>query len=168
MKPLLLLDIDGPLNPWAAKRDAKPQGCVEHSWKLSRWSRRKPLVMWLNPDHGRQLLDLATRTGLQLAWATTWEHEANTMVGPALGLPPLAVIEFGPPADHWKYRAVTRFAGTRPLAWLDDDFDLYPGPRDQFLERRRETPTELVRVDPHTGLTPAHLTAVEQWAASLQ
>jgi hypothetical protein len=80
--------------------------------------------MWLNPDHGRQLLDLATRTGLHLAWATTWEHQANTVVGPALGLPPLAVIEFGAAADHWKYRAVTRFAGTRPLAWLDGDFDL--------------------------------------------
>jgi hypothetical protein len=38
MKPLLL-DIYDPLNPWAAKRDAKPQGCVERSWKLSRWSR---------------------------------------------------------------------------------------------------------------------------------
>jgi hypothetical protein len=149
-----------------AKREAKPPGYVEHRWKLSRWSRRKPLVMWLNPDHGRQLTDLADRAGLQLAWATTWEHQANTMVAPVLGLPPLAVVDFDPPGEHWKYRAVTRFAGDRPLAWLDDDFDLYPGPRDAFLERRQGKSTELVRVDPHFGMTAAHLDAVERWAAS--
>ena len=167
MKPLLLLDIDGPLNPWAAKRDAKPPGYREHSWRLSRWSRRKPLVMWLNPDHGRQLTDLATRAGLQLAWATTWEHQANTMVGPALGLPPLTVVEFGPPQPHWKFRAVSRFARDRPLAWLDDDFDLYPKHRDDFLTRRQGTPTELVLVDPHTGITTDHLDAVERWTTNL-
>jgi len=167
MKPLLLLDVDGPLNPWAAKRDAKPEGYTEHRWKLSRWSRRKPLIMWLNPGHGERLTALADRANLQLAWATTWEHQANTMIGPALGLPTLTVIEFGPPAPHWKFRAVNRFAGDRPLAWLDDDFDLYPGQRDAFLERRRGKPTELVRVDPHTGMTGDHLEAVERWAAAL-
>lgn len=158
--------MDGPLNPWAAKRDAKPAGFSEHRWKLSRWSRRKPLVMWLNPAHGAQLTALMERTGVQLAWATTWEHQANTMVGPAIGLPSLPVVEFGPSTSGWKFRAVGRFAARRPLAWLDDDFDLYPRERDEFLARREE-PTELVRVDPHTGFTADHLAQVEEWTRTL-
>jgi hypothetical protein len=160
VRPLLLLDVDGPLNPWAAKADAKPAGYIEHRFKLSRWSRRKPLRMWLNPDHGAALLQAANQA--ELVWATTWEHQANTMVGPAIGLPPLPVIHFGETSDTWKFAAVLRYAAGRPLVWLDNDFDMYSGARDSFLAAREAAGlgTELVRVDPHTGITAADLAAV--------
>ncbi|WP_370944550.1 HAD domain-containing protein [Amycolatopsis sp. cg5] len=167
MRPLLLLDIDGPLNPFAAKPDARPPGFTEHRFRLSGWSRRKPLRMWLNPGHGPALLALAERTGLELAWATTWEHRANTMIGPAIGLPSLPVITFAGASSSWKYPAVARFAYERPLAWLDDDFDLYPGPRDAFLAKRAQLPTELIRVNPREGLSAGHLAAVESWVRAL-
>ena len=76
------------------------------------------------------------------------------MVGAALGLPSLPVIEFaGPFSDSgpdWKYPAVARFAYGRPLAWVDDDFELRPDAKARFLTRR-DPPTLLVPVDPRWG-----------------
>lgn len=48
------------------------------------------------------------------------------MVGPAIGLPTLAVVDCANVDSGWKFDAVARHAGQRPLVWLDDDFDLYP------------------------------------------
>lgn len=176
VKPLLLLDVDGPLSPWAAATGAKPPGFVEHRFRLRGWSRRKPLRMWLSPSLGGALLGLAADPGLDLAWATNWEHQANVMMGPAMGLPNLPVVEFPaglqPLPGHvftWKFGPVARFAAGRPLAWLDDDFDAYPAARDAFLDRRRgdRLPTELVDVNPRIGVTDDHLAAVATWARSL-
>jgi hypothetical protein len=166
-RPLLLLDVDGPLNPWAAR--TPPPRHVEHRFRVSRWGRW--LTVWLDPHLGPELLALAARTGAELAWATTWGHRANGEIGPALGLPPLPVVEFaGPFAQSrpgWKFPAVARFAYGRPLAWLDDDFGLYPAARDRFLGRRRAdgVATMLVAVDPATGVRAAQLAAVERWFA---
>ncbi|MFE0028826.1 HAD domain-containing protein [Amycolatopsis sp. NPDC059021] len=173
---MLLLDVDGPLSPWAAGKDVKPSGFVEHRFRLPGWSRRRPLRMWLNPALGPALLGLAGQAGLELVWATSWEHRANTMMGPAMGLPVLPVIEFpaglqprpGQPFT-WKYGPVARYAAGRALAWLDDDFEVYPAARDRFIERRRaeSLPTELIDVNPRTGITDDHLAAVAAWARSL-
>jgi HAD domain in Swiss Army Knife RNA repair proteins len=176
MRPIVLLDVDGPLNPWAANSASRPPGYVEHRFRLRRWSRRKPLHMWLNPRHGVELSRLAQRSGAELVWATTWEHQANTMIGRALGLPVLPVIEVGAfleprPGQEftWKYGPVGRYAAGRPLAWFDDDFDVYPAARDAFLDRRRSAglSTELIGVDPRTGLTEIHFAALTTWISSL-
>ena len=61
-------------------------------------------------------------------WATAWEHEANEVVAPWLGLPELPVVEF-PPAEeddlrvglHFKTRALVGWAAGRPFAWVDDE-----------------------------------------------
>lgn len=158
----MLLDVDGPLNPFAGSEDTRV-GFVEHRIRLSRWNKRKVLRLWLNPALGPALLGLADRTGAQLAWATTWGHRANTVIGPAIGLPVLRVVELGESGGRWKFPAVERFAAGRPLVWLDDDFDLYPVERDAFLGRRAGVPTELWRVDPRIGLTVEDLAAVEAW-----
>ncbi|GLZ33431.1 hypothetical protein Lesp02_56190 [Lentzea sp. NBRC 105346] len=166
MRPLVLLDVDGPLNPWAG--EARPPGYVPHDLRLSgRWWACRTLRVHLNPEHGRRLLDFAARTGAELAWASTWEHRANTMIGPALGLPTLEVVEFAA-SDTWKYGPVARYAYGRPLAWFDDDFALHETAREAFLERRRGLPTELIHVDPATGLTEAHWAALEAFAGHLR
>lgn len=159
MRALVLLDVDGPLNPFAAKPDAKPTGFVEHKFRLDGWSRRRPLRMWLNPTHGPALLRAAGAA--ELVWATTWEHKANTMIGPAVRLPVLPVIEFG--TDTWKFDAVARYAAGRPLVWLDDDFDMFPAERDAFVAGRDGVPTSLVNVDPKVGITDVELTAVREF-----
>jgi hypothetical protein len=163
VRPLLLLDVDGPLHPWAA--DQPPPGYEEFRFRLS-W--RRAQRVWLNPDHGRLLLGLVERTGIELAWASSWSHRANATIGQAIGLPTLPVVEFaGPHADHlagWKYSAAARFAYGRPLAWLDDDFALRPEARDRFLQR--EPATLLVPVDPRLGVTETEVAEIEAWCTS--
>lgn len=173
MRPLLLLDVDGPLSPWAARDETRRPGFVEHRFRLPGWSRRRPLRMWLDPSMGPALLGL----GLDLAWATSWEHQANTIMGPAIGLPRLPVIEFpagleplpGRPFT-WKYGPVARYAAGRALAWFDDDFGIHPAAREAFLARRRAAgvATELVAVDPAVGITGEQVAAVDRWARSLR
>lgn len=174
---LLLLDVDGPLNPYAAKRTRRPSGYQTYrrtktGWHTGRDARRyRGLRVWLNPDHGAQLLTLAAETSLTLVWATTWQHEANDRIGPAIGLPKLPVIEF--PGHHpvdgwddaWKWPAVAAYAADRPLAWLDDEHDRAGAA--EFTRQRTGTPTLLSHVDPRQGLGPTHLAQVRHWASSL-
>ena len=82
LHPLLLIDVDGVLNPFAAKRC--PAGYVEE--QIAGFPVR------LRAADGPALLAYADR--FELAWATTWEDQANTEIGPRIGLPPLPVIHF--------------------------------------------------------------------------
>lgn len=151
MKPLVLIDVDGPLNPWAAR--TKPANYRPFDIKVGWW---RKLRIWLDPEHGGQLRQLAEDLGAELAWATTWGHRANTEIGPRLGLPQLKVIEFHD--DHgWKYPAVARYAYERPLVWFDDDFGLHRDRNREFVHKRRHLTTALVHVDPATGITAEHL-----------
>lgn len=187
---LLLLDVDGPLNPCDAKPSARPDGYTTWrytptgGWYTGKEARRhKGLRVWLHPDHGAQLTALAEQTGLELVWATTWMHDANTCIGPAIGLPPLPVIEFRPPeltAPHrwstsgrWKYPAVSSYAAGRPLVWLDDDHSGHDAPawraaRDAFVVARIGLPTFLCHVNPQRGIQPHHLGLIRDWAAALK
>lgn len=149
--PLILIDVDGPLNPWAAR--TKPPNYRPFSIKVG-W--RRKLTIWLDPHHGDQLKALAEDTGAELAWATTWSHRANAEIGPRLGLPTLKVIEFAD-ATGWKYPAVARYAWERPLVWFDDDFALHRDRNRDFVHKRQQVTTKLIHVDPATGLTERHL-----------
>lgn len=165
--PLLLLDIDGVLNPYGASRrwlDRSPYR--KHSITVTRGD---TYPVWLDRGHGKVLLDLVEETGTELVWATTWEHEANVRVGPKIGLPELPVVEFGHYLHtlEWKFGPVLRYAGDRPLAWFDDDFAYNRVPRDWFLQKRGDRPTLLVDVEPHLGLVEANLDAVRTWAKTL-
>jgi hypothetical protein len=151
VKPLVVIDVDGPLNPWAAR--TKPANYRPFDIKVGWW---RKLRVWLDPEHGGQLRQLAEETGAELAWATTWGHRANVEIGPRLGLPQLKVIEFHD--EHgWKYPAVARYAYERPLVWFDDDFGLHRDRNREFVHKRRHLTTALVHVDPATGITAEHL-----------
>jgi hypothetical protein len=204
IRGLLLLDVDGPLHPYGANAKRRPDGYRSYRYTPDgRWytgkefRRHKGIYVWLNPGHGPMILDVAAATKLQPVWATTWQDEANTLISPAVGLPPLPVITF--PAEdldvaahrpwaidgRWKYGAVGTFAQGLPLAWLDDEHDLrvavadeYLGvrerlihhrtaARDKFLSDRRESPTLLCAVDPATGITENHLDQIRTWSSAL-
>jgi hypothetical protein len=187
---LLLLDVDGPLNPYAARPFRRPAGYVTYratttgGWttgRRARWYRGYPVR--LHPGHGALLRSLAEETGLSLTWATAWRHAANTRVAPAIGLDPLPVIEFPPtdadidgngrlrwrPGGGWKWPAVRDFAAGRPLAWLDDEHNAadHAPARAAFDRDRADTPTLLCHVDPRRGLEAVHLDRVRTWAAGL-
>ncbi|MGW1668633.1 hypothetical protein [Streptomyces sp. NPDC002324] len=174
-RPLLLLDVDGPLNPFGA-RLWRPRGYVTRRVHPANWSsRQKPgsrrlrrgLRIRLNPAHGERLLALP----YELAWATTWMHEANEMIGPVIGLPSdLPVIEFGnlfaTDADglYWKTRRVLEWAAGRPFVWVDDmitDVDV------RHVAEHHGTPALLLRIDPRRGLREEEFTELERWAHAL-
>jgi hypothetical protein len=187
---LLLLDVDGPLNPYAARPFTRTTGYVTYretpagSWVGGRDARgHKGFRVRLHPGHGALLRSLAEETGLELVWATAWQHAANARVAPAIGLTTLPVIEF-PPADAhvdragrlhwrpdggWKWPAVAAYAEGRPLAWLDDEHDgtHYANARAEFDRERADSPTLLCNVDPRHGLRSGHLDEIRTWAAGL-
>lgn len=187
-KGLLLLDVDGPLNPYAARRSDRRgyrryRATQDGGWTRGITLRPTGRPVWLHPGHGPLLRAFAQDTGLELVWATAWQHAANERVAPAIGLDTLPVIEF-PEADvvvqengwrswrpggGWKWPGVTAFAAGRPLAWLDDEHDGadYALARAAFQRDREDSPTLLCHVDPRHGLRDQHLEKIRNWAADL-
>lgn len=124
-KPLILLDVDGPLNPYAAK--TTPEGYTAHKMHPASWVATTPLTVRLNPLHGPALMSL----GAEVIWATTWEHDANEWIGPHIGLPELEVIEWDTNRKwtnrnlYWKTPEIIEWAKinypNNPFIWIDDE-----------------------------------------------
>ena len=159
MRPLLLLDFDGPLNPYRAREI--PAGYERHEIVEG----DKTWAVLLNQQHGVELNALAEV--FDLVWATSWEHGANRLLGPRLGLPELPVIVW--PAQEsiarvrrgsWKTPYVAEWVGDRPFVWVDDEV----GPDDQafFAEAHQLAHG----VDPRIGLTAGDFAAIRDWANS--
>jgi len=155
MRPLLLLDFDGPLNPHRAA--GIPSGYQRHEITEG----DKTWRVLLNQQHGVELNALADT--FDLVWATSWEHGANRLLSPLLGLPndlPVIVWPSREPVRRgsWKTPYVANWVGDRPFVWVDDEVDDF----DQtfFAEDH-----QLVhRVDPQTGLRAADFAAIRAWA----
>ncbi|MFD0269982.1 hypothetical protein ACFVGY_25990 [Streptomyces sp. NPDC127106] len=174
-RPLLLLDVDGPLNPFRS-RLAGLRGYTSHRMRPTVWmSYRSPdsrrarrgLKVRLHPSHGARLLALP----FDLAWATTWMDEANTMVAPHIGLPgDLPFIEWpelfarDPDGLSWKTRSLVAWAAGRPFAWVDDMINA----RDRaWVAAHHPAPALLLRIRPRHGLRDRDFTALGRWAAGI-
>jgi hypothetical protein len=159
-RPILFLDVDGPLNPYAAGGSSgrRPEGYSTYRFFIgtSEWG-RKGLRVWLNHDHGKQLLDL----GFDLVWGTTWESLANEFIGPAIGLPELPVVHFGF-TESTKIPALVRYAGGRPFAWVDDDILAYDH---AYAEKHAGAPFLLHYVNERRGLDADDFRVLREWAA---
>lgn len=169
--PILFLDVDGPLNPFAAKPTRRPEGYLTHRMRPANWTetnfygRPRTLRVWLNPGHGPAL----TRLPVQLVWATTWEHEANRLIGPQIGLPTLPVVEWpggaaasaGTDGLFWKTRHLVDYAAGRPFAWVDDQIS----PADwRWCAEKYAAPTLLQPIDPRCGLREKDFATLARWA----
>ncbi|MGW5121274.1 hypothetical protein ACWEQ8_38440 [Streptomyces noursei] len=181
VRPLLLVDVDGPLNPYAAKPQRRPAGYQTHRLLTPRWeatqrrrlaewgtpdARVKPLRVWLNPEHGPALRSLP----FDLVWATTWEDEANAYVAPVLGLPELPFIAWPSPRPEpeggvfWKTPAIVAWARGRAFAWVDDDITRADR---AWVAEHHDGPALLHRVDPRHGLTVDDFETLTAWASGL-
>jgi hypothetical protein len=100
----------------------------------------------------------------EIIWATGWEDRANERLPEILGLPgDLPFLTFDGNARfgtaHWKIDAIDRYAGDRPLAWIDDCLD----DTCKSWARSREAPTLLVSTEPELGLQDEHVDALLDW-----
>lgn len=148
-RPYLLIDVDGVLNPFGTSR--APDGFARH--ELLGYD------VWLSPRHGLWLNALAT--WFDLVWATTWEHDAPRLIAPILKLPSdIPVIEFRQSeGETWKLGDVAHFAGSKPLAWIDDDLF-----GDAFAwADQRSAPTLLIRTSSSVGLTEQEVWRLESF-----
>lgn len=157
----LLVDVDGVLNPLALDpRLAGYRPFITHP--NTRWWDGSSLRVRLNPRHGEWLTTLAADTGANLAWGSTWEGEANTWIGPPIGLPEMPWVPI-PSRDHdmplgtWKARQIAAWT-SEPFVWFEDD----PNAADEARRYIRAAHL-VVFVDPRTGLTRDHIRTAETW-----
>jgi hypothetical protein len=155
-KPLLYVDIDGVLSLFGFHSDTRPQGM---------WLNVEGIVHLISSSASENLHRLAP--AFDLVWCSGWEEKANEHLLGALVLPAaLPFLTFPSQLGatrHWKLAAIEAHAGDRTLAWIDDAHD--DSCRVWAAERRART--LLVTTDPATGLTDAHVEALEHWAAGL-
>lgn len=158
-KPFLFIDIDGVLNRYRA---AGPQfAAMVHHIGPSNAEPSFTYRMVLDPANGPKLLAMAEV--FDLAWGTTWEHDANLLISPIVGLPtdlPVAVTAL---AECSKAPGVARLAGGRPFVRLDDDLDTY----DRALLADYPAPWLIVDVDPNAGLSDDDLAQARRFAQAL-
>ncbi|MFJ8107538.1 hypothetical protein [Streptomyces sp. NPDC096132] len=152
---LLFLDIDGTLIPFGGPGPYPEFRVPELP------SPAHPLLSRLDPALGPRLLAL----GCAPVWATTWLDDANDLLAPWLGLPPLPVVEWPDeeaPAGglHWKTRTLVAWAAGRPFVWLDDE--VTDADR-AWVAAEHPAPPLLHRVDHRYGLTDGDFAVVEGW-----
>lgn len=161
---VILLDVDGPLNPFAAKPTKRPEGHLTHRYEWKQGKYQKPLRVWLNPLHG-PLLDAL---GAEIVWATMWEHEANSWIAPKIGLGEKSVIEWkdwdysNPERLHPKTRRIAEWMNSnrpgQPFIWVDDE----PTGRDAaYLDENCNSEAKILRIDPKFGLMEADFLYLE-------
>jgi hypothetical protein len=181
-RPLLFLDVDGPLIPFGGFQQQYPEGFRTHEMRPEPWwVAENPLLVRLNPGHGPRLLALRC----DLVWATAWATDANDLIGPLIGLPELPVVLWpesseGEPAAgkpvaaggaaatgaedddelHWKTRYLVEWAAGRPFVWVDDEIT----DADRVWVRAHHRGRALLHlVDHRSGLTDADFAILTDW-----
>ncbi|SDP12059.1 hypothetical protein SAMN05660199_03204 [Klenkia soli] len=168
--PLVLLDVDGVLNALDDGVSPGRERGVFRGYTLS----------W-DPTVTRRLADWHTSGTVELQWLTTWAQYADELLADPMGLPRGLRVHHredgeGPSGfttalagapGWWKLvaaRAVVAEQPDRRVVWIDDDLGLQA---DDVAGWLAENPQVMV-VAPllETGLTHAHLDAVQSWLGS--
>jgi hypothetical protein len=120
-RPLLFLDVDGPLIPFGVSARQYPDGYTDNQAGHELKTSSNPLLARIDPKHGPRLMALRC----DLVWATAWMNDANECISPRIGLPQIPVVIWPEPSDtddqnerdgvHWKTRTLVAWAAGRPF-----------------------------------------------------
>jgi hypothetical protein len=172
--PIMLLDVDGPLNPYAAKANKRPEGYTVHRMTPTGWE-DNPLHVWLNHSMGAQLKSL----GYEIIWATTWAEDANEWISPNVGLPTdLECIEWGPHGAeieqpglrklYWKTPQIAAWMHEhypdRPFIWVDDEAFKKD---EKYLKSKLGQPLKVFTINPAKGIDDDDLKDFKDWKDDL-
>ncbi|GAA1812077.1 hypothetical protein GCM10009835_34620 [Planosporangium flavigriseum] len=94
--------------------------------------------------------------------------DANDVIAPALGLPPLPVVDW-PDSDedgplHWKTRTLVDWAAGCSFVWVDDEITDVDR---AWVSAHHHGHALLHRVDPRRGLTDTDFAVIADWLAHL-
>src|SRR6267142_2734012 len=164
-RPTILLDVDGPLNPWSA-RHGLPEGYTEHLMRPRGWETGKPLKVRLRASDGFKLQKL----DCELIWATAWEEEANKWIGKEIGLPELPHIDWTDKNHwnierlHWKTKRIVQWMNENrpgiPFIWLDDEVTK----RDRlWIADSCAKGSTILLINPKTGLEDEYFERIKAW-----
>ncbi|MBX9366466.1 HAD domain-containing protein [Streptomyces sp. WAC04114] len=165
-RPILFLDVDGPLIPFGADFSGLQAPASDSEVSVGQGN---PLLGRLAPDLGSRL----TALDCDLVWASTWMEEANEAVAPRIGLPRLPVVEWrdadadadrSPLGLHWKTPRLVEWARCRPFIWVDDEISSMDR---IWVAARHPGPSLLHRVDPAKGLEEADFSVFADWLGAL-
>jgi hypothetical protein len=149
---IIFADVDGVLNPDHPHEDnkvilAKPEGYTS------------TFTLNLSPRQGEMLRELASGTGADLVWCTTWQQHANAHVGAHIGLPEMPHVPLIPgnrseSLGRIKARCALKYAGGRRFVIFDDEPDIgeYLGGHGMHMH-----------VDARLGLLPEHIAAAREF-----
>ena len=165
-RPVLFLDVDGPLIPFGASSRDRPGGYKTFTAATLLPPGASPLLSRVDPSLGPSLLAL----DCDMVWATTWMHQANDVVAPLLGLAPLPVLDWPEPDEqsdvdarrglHWKTRALVDWASSRDFVWIDDEITAAD---ERYVAAQHRGVALLVRVEAKAGITAGDLDRVRSW-----
>ncbi|GAA2395610.1 HAD domain-containing protein [Streptomyces coeruleofuscus] len=163
-RPLLFLDVDGPLIPFGSPSGPPRSAAAEASAPADQGN---PLLRRLDPGIGSRLMAL----GCRLVWASTWMEEANEVVAPRIGLPKLPVLEWPengaeavPRGLHWKTRPLVEWADGRPFIWVDDEISAMDR---LWVAAGHPGRSLLHHVDPAKGLDDADFLTLAAWLGAV-
>jgi hypothetical protein len=158
--PILAVDIDGVISLFGFDQPEPGRGGPNNA--PGEFHLIDGMLHCIALDTGPRLMRLSKI--YELIWASGWEDRANDHLPGILGLPEFPYLTFDGRARfgtaHWKLEALEEYAGSGPLAWIDDSLDASC----YEWADQRAAPTLLVPTESDVGLLDVHVDVIEGWA----
>lgn len=162
MKPLAFIDVDGVLNRSVSNTVARRRGYITYRTDLLGF----PLKVILDPNDRRRLQRLAEH--FELAWGTTWEDEANHVIGQLIGISEKWPVAKNTGPSPSKAPGIRELANGRPFVWFDDEAGnedrAYLAGTDHLIIDVADNHVTAEYSWEETGLTDLHIDRAIAWA----
>lgn len=173
-----IFDVDGVINPYAAKASRRPADFLTkyvgdakgEVWdkmpaRLDRILAGNIVRLWYNPDMGAAITAFLDATGATPVWGTYWEELANKVISPLLGLPEFPTIYFPtrvPPAPkvHPKCSYIVDWVDGADFVWFDDETKVGDN---TYFKSHHSGDSLVIKPNPAVGLTADHLKTARKW-----